>query len=123
MKLLYLIIPLLSGALAIESCDQGYCCDGEIIAKQHNGDLGASNLLCCQGGGEGINLANSAPTTCTSGKQIPLTQASKEASGSTSAAASASASSSSSANAAAPAMITNGPLIGAAVAAGHFLLG
>ena len=123
MKLLYVLIPLISGALAaVESCDQGYCCNGEIIAKQHNGDIGASNLLCCQDGGQGINLANSAPTTCTAGKQIPLTQASKEASGSSSASARASASSSSSANVA-PALITNAPWVGAAVAAGHFLLG
>lgn len=104
----------------------GYCCNGSIIPKDHSNDLDAGHYLCCQGDPhiQVLNGAN-APTSCTAGTQIPLTQASSasQTSGSSDSTASSSSSSSASANNAARAMITNAPFAGAAAMAGGLFFG
>ena len=122
MRLLLLVLPLVSGALAaVESCQAGYCCDGSIVMKKHNNDFSADNFWCCKGDTNHAVQGDTGPTTCTGGTQIPLTQASKEAGSKTTSTAGAAGSSTSSGGAG-TAFITNAPLFGAAVAAGHLLL-
>lgn len=73
--ILTVLLTLAPLALAVQTCDQGYCCDGSIIQQSHSGGVGADNLLCCQGdGGMGIDFSNSAPTTCSAGTAVPLTE-------------------------------------------------
>ena len=110
------VLPLLAAALP-EPCQNGYCCDGSIVMKKHNGDFSPGNFWCCQGDPNSAVYGDTGPTSCTAGTQIPLTKADRESQPSSSAGAQGSSTSNNGA-----AVITNAPLIGAAIAAGHFLL-
>ena len=73
-----LAIPLL--AQAQDACSNGnyfngYCCDGSIAKVNADGGSDPSNLICCVGDdSSNINLGSNAPTSCTSGSAVPLTQ-------------------------------------------------
>ena len=129
MKLLLLALPFISGVYALlerSTCagtlQAGYCCDGSIIPKDDSGSTSAAHLICCNGDPNlGIQFGNGAPTTCTAGTAIPLTKASGGAGSASSSAGTGGSSSSSSSGGASPAIITNGPWIGAALMAGHLL--
>lgn len=129
MKFLLLALPFSSGVYALverSSCagslQDGYCCDGSIIPQDHSGSTAAADLICCNGDPNlRIEFGNSAPTTCTAGTAIPLTKASGGDGAASSSAGTGGSFSSSSSGGASPAIITNGPWIGAALMAGHLL--
>jgi hypothetical protein len=57
--------------------DQGYCCKGSIFQKEHNSDYSAGNMICCEGDpSTQIATGPDAPTSCTVGTEVPLTQVS-----------------------------------------------
>ena len=137
----YSLLLFASAAVAM-SCSgtmqAGCCCDGMILPKDHNSNsYSADQFICCQGGGQGISVGPNAPTSCTVGKQIPLTQAS--CSGGSSSPTDSSSSSSDSTNSASSdssgssnnnptsssangALVTAAPLVGAVIAAGGLVL-
>jgi hypothetical protein len=71
----------LGHAEAASSCagvlQDGYCCNGSIFKDSNSNDYSAANMICCEGDPHvQIDTSPNAPTSCTAGTQIPLTQAS-----------------------------------------------
>lgn len=134
LKVLLVTLPITSGvfghverATCTGASQDGYCCDGSILKKDNSNDYSAAAFICCQGDPNIQVLAgNNAPTSCTAGTQIPLTQASSggpSVSTGSSTGSSGASSSASSANAAVRAMMTTAPLMGVAALAGGVYLG
>lgn len=129
-KAFLLSLPIITPVLSLserDSCSgvlqSGYCCDGSVFKKDHSNDISAANLICCQGDPhQQINFAASAPTSCTAGTQIPLTEASGGDASQSTGSSGGDTNSASSANDAVHAVITAGPLVGAAALAGAGVL-
>jgi hypothetical protein len=104
---LLLLLPIaLAHVERASSCtgalQDGYCCNGSIFQKTHNTDYSAGNMICCEGDPHvQIDTSPNAPTSCTAGTEVPLTEASGGERTGTPSTASASASSSSANTAAA----------------------
>ena len=127
-----LVTPGVLGNIERATCSgilqSGYCCNGSIFKKDSTNDISPSNLICCEGDPHlQINFGANAPTSCTAGSEVPLTQASdggsSQPTGNSGSSSSGGTSDASSTNNAVRAIITIAPLIGAAAVVGGVVLG
>jgi hypothetical protein len=81
---LFCLTPMALGNIELRaSCSgvqqDGYCCNGSVFRKDSSStDYSAANMICCEGDPHvQIDTSPNAPTSCTAGTEVPLTQASE----------------------------------------------